>query len=340
MREGSDVRQSGLDISQSLAAASFATPRFATIIPVGPRPLDLWRAIELIKSLVRWEHDLGWCVVLDDSPISRGLGDLKLFPSTCRVVSIVNPLKGPRLIRLLGGLSSGILKALSWIQGHTCADTVLKIDVDALVIGPFIKAVRRRLDEQPHVGVIGAIGSCNPGGRERCQLHWEPRILRAARLWPRSTTDASATLDIPTFGAITYAQRAAFDRIRSHIDAAVASGYRTREDCQGGAYIVTRKMIDRMAARGYFSTADAWSGLPLADDRMMAMYARAVGLSLGDFSGAGEVFGVQATGLGYPLPELVARGYGLIHSVKNDETYDEDVIRDYFRRAMDAPVHT
>jgi hypothetical protein len=91
-------------------------------------------------------------------------------------------------------------------------------------------------------------------------------------------------------------------------------------------------MLDRMAAAGYFDHPEHWMHLSIAEDFAMAMYARAVGLKLYDCSRDGEPFGIQVRALPYPLEELEARGYGIIHSIKNDARYDEESIRDYFRR--------
>jgi hypothetical protein len=316
--------------------------RFAAIVPVGPDPLAFWRGVELIKSLLYWEPRLTGCVILDDSPISRGLAELSVIPSSCRVATIANPLAGHRQHGAwLGTLSSGILRAMSWIYENTDATFVLRIDADALVVGRFARVIRAFIERTPDAGIIGTLGlSCNPEIRLRQNPLWEPRILRAYTLWPRATLGDAVDDEIPvkveTFGEVSLDQRRSFDALRPAVDTAVGNGYATHEYCQGGACVVSRVMIERMSRDKHLIDAHRWAGLPFQDDGVLAMYARAVGLSLYDYSNTGEPFGVQHVGLPYAPDVLVARGHSLIHSVKNDPTYSEADIRDFFRRRIET----
>jgi hypothetical protein len=64
---------------------------------------------------------------------------------------------------------------------------------------------------------------------------------------------------------------------------------------------------------------------------MMGLYARAVGLDIADFNAAGEPFGIQFQGLPYSPDTMVARGYSLIHSVKDHGGVREEDTRRFFR---------
>lgn len=315
---------------------------FAAIVPIGPGPLDLWRGIRLIESLLRWEPQLGYCAILDDSSSSRGIEHLSLIPPTCRVLTLTTPLNSRRNVRTwVGQLSANILRALAWIQKETDADFALRIDADALVINGFCRKIADLLANRPAIGVAGTIGlSCNPVVRQRQNPRWQPRVLRAYCHWPmaRRGEEDVDVVDIPTFGPITISQRRSFDCLRPHVFTAVTNGYTTHEYCQGGACVVSRRMLDLMATAGYFETSDCWSELPFMDDGVLAMYACAVGLQLYDFSQPGEPFALQHVGLAYPPHILAGRGCSLIHSVKNDPSYSEHFIRSFFGMPANSGV--
>jgi hypothetical protein len=240
----------------------------------------------------------------------------------------------------IAGLSASILSAMSWIHDHTDADFILRIDADALVIGSFAASIRQLMHARADAGVIGTLGlSCNPHIRAYQDLRKEAKLLTAYKLWPRAShcADDEADLEIPGFlTPVTKQAREAFDSLRPHIEEAILHGYSAMEYCQGGACAVTRLMLDRMAGAGYLDHPETWLPLRVTDDLILAMYARAVGLSLCEFSNPGEPFGVQHRGLPYPPEELLARRHTIIHSVKNDPRHSEIAIRQFF---ADLPRH-
>lgn len=321
-----------------------ASHRFAAIVPVGPTSLDLWRAVQVVKSLLTWEPDLAWCLFVEDAPAPRGLSDLSLTAPTCQFVVLPNRWRecdGG----WVGGLTAGILTALWWIHDHTDADFVLRIDADALAIAPFAEAIRAHLVSRPDAGVIGTVGlSCNPDVRSQQDLRKESKVLKAYKSWPASppadVLTSERPLPIPGFAQpVTVPERRAFDRLRPHVADAIHGGFGDSAYCQGGACVIARLMIDRVTEAGYPTKADAWAALRVPDDVVLAMYARAVGLALGDCSGPGEPFGVQHRGLPYSPAELVARGHALIHSVKNDPVHSEAVIRQFFDTRAARATH-
>jgi hypothetical protein len=325
-------------MDSSIHRTNYRLQKFAAIVPVGPGAVGLWRGVETIRSLVFWQPDVSWCVILDDAETPRGLSAFAAIPPTCQAITIMSP---PRKDNSswIGRLTGGILGALSWIQSNTEADFVLRIDTDALVIAPFAREVHSAIDAVPEAGVIGTVGlSSHPSVRARENHQREPKLLKTFRLLPEGTSassDAIRTMvQIEGVGRFDAAQRRAFDVVRPHIEVAIRRGYRYNHFCQGGIHVVSRLMLDRMADRGFFACKDAWAALPFADDRVMAMYARASDVRLQDCSGPGEPFGVQSRGLPFSPQELVRRGHSLIHSVKNDRQYSESDLRDFFRARM------
>ena len=308
------------------------THRFAAIVPVGRTAIDLCRGVAVIESLCRWEPaTLTWCVIVDDAPGERGIAVLANVPATCQTVTLLNPRRGSGG-DWRGAVTAGLLAAFSWIDANTDADFALKIDTDALAIAPFADAIAAFLADSPGAGIIGALGvSCNPVYRAKQNLKREPDTLRARRLWPSaSSVDTDYAQEFEDFGVVTRDHLLAFDRIRPIVDAAVAHGYATSEYCQGGAVAFSRTFIGRMSAAGYLSDPKPWIRLPFWGDLNIAMFVRAVDLHVEDCSQPGQPFGIQYLGLPYPPEELVARGYSLIHSVKNDRRFSETAIRHFF----------
>jgi hypothetical protein len=308
-------------------------PPFAVVVPVGPHSSELWRAIELVKSLLFWEPLVAWCVFLDDDVRGRGLSDLAIFPASCKAITLLNPRQGSG-IGWSGGLMAGMLAALDWIRANTDAQFVLKIDTDALVIAPFAMAVSTHFSDSPESGLVGAYGpSCNPAIRALVDYTLECKLVRVHRLLKPATFDGDPNqsgCNDNGFFRVPIERLRSFDQIRPFIRAALKNGYSTSEYCQGGAYALPRRTLDRMADAGCFDSQRHWPELPFCEDQAMALYARSVAFQVSDCSSPGQPFGVQYRGLPYSPDELAARGYALIHSVKNDERYGEMVIRQYF----------
>lgn len=188
--------------------------------------------------------------------------------------------------------------------------------------------------------MLGTLGwTCD----ERILLDFQkrPPLLAAHRLLPPASADegdSAKPLFVDGVGLFSLEQRRLFDTVRPHIDAAITNGYATYEYCQGGAQIVTRAVVDRMAAQGYLTRPEIWMYLPFPGEPILAMYTRAAGYQCCACTRPGEPFGVQHRGLPYSLEELTARGHGLIHSIKNDRRYSENEIREFFlKRATNAP---
>jgi hypothetical protein len=178
------------------------------------------------------------------------------------------------------------------------------------VIGPFAEAIRAFLADAPNAGIVGALGwSCNPEMRAIQDLNEEPWLLRTYRLLPPATVgDEAEPAVFPHIGRVSNGTRRLFDRVRPHIDAAIHRGYSTNHYIQGGAHVVTREWIDRMAAKGYFETADVWAHMIFPEEPILGTYTRAIELELCDYSDVGQPFGIQYVGLPYTPQELVARG--------------------------------
>jgi hypothetical protein len=315
---------------------------FAAIVSVGRAQADMCDALELLSSLVRHEPAMAWCIICEDAPKPRGLSDVGILKSTRRAISIARPRSEGR-----GRWPVGLFEALSWVHANTTAAFVLKIDTDALVVGPFAQSVRTLLATTPDAGIVGTLGvSCNPNVRAIRAPWMAPWLFDTYRLLPLAPdgTDhgADRMLDVDGVGRVSVHKRRLFDTIRPHIAAATTNGYVGGQFCEPGAFVLTKLMCDRMADSGYLSSENVWSELPFPENHVLEMYAWAVGLRTCDCSDPGQPFGLQVRGLPFTPEELVARGHSVIHSVRNDVRFSEDEIRQFFRRraSSDPPSGT
>src|SRR5262249_1300788 len=109
--------------------------------------------------------------------------------------------------------------------------------------------------------------------------------------------------------------------------------------CLGGACAIARDMIEGMATLGVFDDPRLWVASGCPDDVMLGIYARAVGLRSANATTDGEPFGLKYVGLPDAPDRLLARGYGLVHSVRNDARFPEGAIRAFYRAHRPTALH-
>jgi hypothetical protein len=121
-------------------------------------------------------------------------------------------------------------------------------------------------------------------------------------------------------------------RLRHTIREAIDHGYVLGQSVQGGAYAISMTALAGLTVHRFLDDALLWLNTDLVEDVMMSMLVMASGMQLLGFAANGEVFGVLHKGLP-DLPErLIERGYGIIHSIRNDSRFSEEQIRTYFRK--------
>jgi hypothetical protein len=124
--------------------------------------------------------------------------------------------------------------------------------------------------------------------------------------------------------------------LRSIIHRAVHQGYTLGESVQGGAYAISTRALGKLAENGFLNDPLLWLDTALVEDVMMSMLVMAAGMQLFGYAADGEVFGVVHKGLADMPERLLERGYGVIHSVRNDARWSEQEVRDFFRTARHA----
>lgn len=305
---------------------------FAAYIPIGPGEAEVARAIDLVDSLCTYEPSIRWIVVVDDSPTCRRLEQHLRRPSTCELVVLPHPRQSENR-DLRGGLCTATLIALSYMKDLDI-DFVIKLDTDALIIDAFSQQIWHKFCSVPEAGMLGSLGdTCNRACRsyisDRRVINIIHRALAAAH--KLSVESHAAFTELRELRIETESQMRAFARVCDRLATVTGTEF-GGEHCQGGAYAVSRNMIERMSSRNIFEDRLLWLDVPIfGEDRMMGVYCATIGLKPLDFSGSCEPFGIQGRGIAYPPERLLQLGYSVIHSVKNDPRYSEDQIRDYFR---------
>ncbi len=299
-------------------------PRIALLMPVGPGPAEVDRLRDALASFDHYVAEPAVAVLLDGDPAPRDLPSAVGPLSRTTLEPVHTPPPAKRTTPRRGkGICPAVLAGLKHIaQSHLEVDFVLKLDTDALVIGPFAGRVRKYFLEHPGIGLIGAHDR-TPAGEKRPlaegaaavrQLLATPLDVLHPIVWLRQRLNPDLRL------------------IRGHIAAARGNGYTFGEHCQGGGYALSHEALLRLRDMHFLARPEAWHAADCPEDVMTGMYVRATGLRLAGQAAPGEVFGVRKRGLPYPPAELADKKYAVIHSVKNDERTPEADVRVFFRQ--------
>lgn len=287
------------------------------LIPVAAGATDGARVTDLLAALAFHEPAVRDVVMVDDSPVLRSFASAGLD-----VTVLPNPRRG-RGIPTLGGTTAATLCGLAWVAAHRPGAWVLRLDGDALVIGPFVADVERALAGAPRAGLLGSCHlTCNGDVRDVRAIGTEVRRhLRPVWAWRRPPRRP-------------WWVRPADRHIRSVLQAATTAGYVPGEHCMAAGCVVSPALVHALEARGWLSDPRRWLGARLGDDMVLGAMTRACGLELRDLH---TVFGVAHRGLADTPQRLAERDFAIIHSVKNDPAYAEDEIRAFFAAAR-APT--
>jgi hypothetical protein len=301
-------------------------PRFAVIVPVGPGQIETARLEDLLESLHCYEGHAGCRIYLleDGADLRRILAESRQADSF-QVVS--NPRKG-RGDAWAGGLAVGMLTAYKRVlDDGTPFDFVLRLDTDALVIGPFSDRIHQILRQSLSIGVIGSVRYLREPERVRQDTAQLARAIdklaQPFTLW-RRTPAGHPFLQT----ALLPSSR----MTRNIILQARSCGYRVGYQCCGGALALPMRTLSAFKAAGFLQHPTAWLRTPLPEDLVLALMVKACGLEIKDCSDPGQPFAVRYQGLPDSPENLANAGYAIIHSVKDRGDLTEDSIRTFFRR--------
>jgi len=246
---------------------------------------------DLVSAIARHEPRAPAAVlVVDDAP-------RRDWPAGTTVIA--NPRAG-RGIGTLGGTCAATFAGLAWAHAHHPGSWVLRLDTDALVIGPYAARVEERM--RPDDGIIGSCHiTCNGERRDVSRIGREVR-RHALPVWAFARPPRRPH----------YVARAE-PRTRAIIRAARRQGYAPGEHCIAAGCAITPALIAAAAARGWLDAPERYIRQRLGDDMLLGAMCRAAGLALRD---ATDIFGIAHVGLPDTPENLVARGFAVIHSTK------------------------
>lgn len=279
----------------------------AVLIPAGPGATERGRVLDLLDALTAHEPRLlRHLVVVDDDARTD-------WPRTLDVIA--NPRAG-RGIGTLGGTVAASLAGLAHLHRRAPGAWVLRLDADALVVGPVVERVEAAW--RPGDGILGSCSrTCN--GERRDVSGWRREVRRHERAvwaWRRPPRRP---------GWI----RPADPLVRGVLREARAAGYAPGEHCIAAGCAISAPLVAALAGRGWLDRPERWLATRLGDDIVLGAMSRACGLALRDLH---PVFGVKHVGLADTPAGLLARGFGVVHSTKNDAVPEAE-IRAFFAQA-------
>jgi hypothetical protein len=281
--------------------------RIAAVVPVGPK--DAEDAFDTLASMLYYLDSPRIIVVVDDT------GPRTDFARQARELSpdiVVLPAP-EHSVGGFGGLWSKIAAGYAWLLERYEPDVVLRLDVDALVIGPGIEVqAAREFSEDPNVGLLGSYRIGPDGGLR----DWS---------WPARRLDIEVG-----FRGIPYPSRR--KHLRELIALARRHGYVNGEHALGGSYIHSLKAADDIHAKGWFNQPYLATS-KLGEDHIMALITVAAGYRIADFGRPADPMALKWRGLPSHPDELIANEKLITHSVRSWDSLKESEIRGIFKAA-------
>ena len=280
--------------------------------------------MDLIDSLCHHEPNLKTLVLLiDDSLRPRHLAAACRPSPLCTIHELSNPRRGQGS-GWAGGLATGVTHGMRWIAEQTRAPFVVRLDTDALVIGPFVGSVSAAFQRMPNVGMLGSYTRTCQRARRAPANHpiakIQEKLLRPFAIW--KTRSPRRSLQISAIGR--------WRKINQALSMAVAQGYQLGDFVHGGAYAVRSSAIESAMRLGLLDDPLAWVNTQMSEDVVVSILISAAGYRLADLVDDGHPFAVQAVGLPDDPQKLIDRGFAIIHSLKGDTRLCESEIREFF----------
>jgi len=269
-------------------------PKMIVVVPAGPKD----DAADTLRSVLCYT-DAETILVIDDTQ-GRGIG-LK----DPRIVVYTPPASPPGPF---GGLWTKLAAAYQYAVDHADFDILLRLDTDALILGPGIaEAAAERFARDGTVGALGAY-RVGPDGADR---DWNPaaKMVRAE------------------LGLRGMRHPAVRSRVRSLV--AGAPDYIPGEHALGCALLLRGDMVREWAGRGMLNYPELGHSL-VGEDHLFGLLTLAAGYRIADFSGPADPVAVRWLGLPAAPAELLAAGKLITHSVRFWGNMQEGEIREYF----------
>jgi hypothetical protein len=280
--------------------------RVAVVVPAGPGEDDL---LDTLDSVVRYTDQDRVIVVMDDvSRAGQRLPDLAAVSPDIVVFRPPDGLPGDRFT----GLWLKLAATYHWLLERYEPELVLRLDADALVLGPGIEALAERaFAADPKLGLLGSY-RVGPDGGER-DFGWLAHQLR---------------VKAGVLGLVRPRRRAV---IRHYWRLARAQGYVDGEHILGAAVVLRYPALAAIDRNGWFT--GPWPDVMLGEDHIISMLMIAAGYRIGDFGGPDDPMALKWIGLPAHPDDLLARGKLITHSVRSWQDLDQAQVRAIFAAA-------
>jgi hypothetical protein len=280
----------------------------AVIVPAGPQD-DVF---DTLDSVVRYTDPSRIILVIDDAGLGRMPGGPARLHALSPDIALVTAPTAPAGTR--GGLWVKVSAGYRWVLDRYDPGLVLRLDTDALMIGPGLEAIAERVfASDPEIGLLGSyrIGPDN-GLRD---FSWAARQLRR-EAGPRGLVHP---------------------RVRRHLRRyrrlAVRNGYVHGEHVLGGALIHSAAAIHAIADGGWLGESRSLARSRMCDDHLLSLLTVAAGFRIADFGGPADPMALAWHGLPAHPADLLARGKLVTHSVRAFGDLTEQQIRAAFAAA-------
>jgi len=281
--------------------------RIAVVLPVGPN--DAEGALDTLASAVYYLDKSRIIVAVDDTGSHTDFGkrarelspDIAVLPAP------------PRAPGGLGGLWVKIAAGYEWLLDRYDADVILRLDVDALIIGPGIEErATQEFAKNRQVGLLGSYRVGTDGGLR--DWSWPARRVRV-ETGLRGLRHPSRRI-----------------RLRQLVTLARKNEYVYGEHALGGSYIHSQEAAHDIYAKGWFNEPSLATS-KLGEDHIMALITVAAGYCIADFGRPEDPMALRWKGLPAHPDELLANKKMLTHSVRFWGALKEPEIRSIFRAA-------
>jgi len=288
---------------------AITTPSLGIVIPAGPRD-DVADTVESVLTYTRTPRRI---VLIDDTDDDR----LAQIADRSDDIDLIAPIH--RHAARGGLLLENIAAGYRHLLGTFAFDAILRLDADALVIGPGLaeRAVERFATDGS-IGLLGASRIAANGG---------------TRDW--SWAAAALARTCGPLGRRHPETRRLVRRLRS---AAISHGYVPGEGPQGGGYIHSPQLVRAMDERGLLNPGPL-ARCAMGEDQIFGLLAYACGFRIEEFGSPDGPLAVRWRGLPASPDQLIAQGSLVAHSVRFHGDRDEEQVRAWFRahRTRSAP---
>ncbi len=292
------------------------------VIPIGPSATTE-HVLDTVDSVLTYTAPDRKIVLADDS----GKGTARAVAGRVSGMDVV-PM--PRRHGMGGGLYLTLCRAYAHALRCWRFDALLRLDTDALVIGPFPERLPIEMfRSNPRLAMGGEIYVDNCSVRARLE---EAAGSAPARARLKGLLQRPYSL---------YRWRHFFvERTLGRLyKRAQANNYSSIDYIFGGCNVLSERYLRALQAQGLLPQPRL-GRLDMEEDHLFGLLAAVVGMEIADMHTGSLPFGTAWKALPASPPDLLAQGKKVVHSTRRWQDMDEDAVRAFFqaRRREYAPA--